>query len=58
MKPILVHVPEAHVKLLDLLVKQGKYPNRNEAIRFAIRDLVLGETYRMRLRKEVFGGSS
>jgi len=44
MKLITLHVPEAHLKLLDSLVKAGKYPNRAEAIRFAIHDLVLNET--------------
>ena len=43
MKSVLVRVPEAHVKILDELVAQKFYPNRNEAIRFAIRDLVLKE---------------
>ena len=43
MKLITLYVPEAHLKLLDNLVKVGKYPNRAEAIRFAIRDLVLNE---------------
>jgi len=43
MKLITLYVPEAHLKLLNELVKAGKYPNRSEAIRFAIRDLVLNE---------------
>jgi Arc/MetJ-type ribon-helix-helix transcriptional regulator len=42
-KIITVHVPEGHVKLLDELVAKKIYPNRSEAIRMAIRDLVLKE---------------
>ena len=43
MKGVLVNIPEYYVKALDNLVEQGRYPSRNEAIRFAIRDLVLSE---------------
>lgn len=31
---------------LDELVRQGSYPNRSEAIRFAIRDLLKEEVWR------------
>lgn len=40
MKPILLRIPEAHIEALDKLVSEGFYPNRNEAIRFAIHDLL------------------
>ena len=43
MKLITLYVPEAHLKMLDTLVEKKFYPNRAEAIRFAIRDLVLKE---------------
>ena len=43
MKLITVYVPEGHLNLLDSLVRKNRYPNRAEAIRFAIRDLVLRE---------------
>jgi len=33
-------LPEGQIKALDLLVKQKLYPNRAEAIRNAIRDLI------------------
>ena len=45
MKIITLHIPEGHIKLLDELVAKKLYPNRSEAIRFAIRDLLLKEVY-------------
>jgi Arc/MetJ-type ribon-helix-helix transcriptional regulator len=41
MKLITLNVPVSYLKDLDLLVKLGFYPNRSEAIRLAIRDLLL-----------------
>ncbi len=43
MKLITVHLPEATVQALDDLVRQKKFPNRSEAIRFAIHDLLRDE---------------
>ena len=43
MKPILVWLPEGVIEQLDRLVKTGLYPNRNEAIRMALRDLIHSE---------------
>jgi Arc/MetJ-type ribon-helix-helix transcriptional regulator len=43
MKPVHVNLPEGQVKALDSLVEKGMYPNRNEAIRSAVRDLVNSE---------------
>jgi len=40
---ISVHVPRFYLKLLDDLVELGMYPNRSEAIRIAIRDMILKE---------------
>ncbi len=41
MKLISVKIPQAYLDALDFLVKVKKcYPNRSEAIRVAIRDLV------------------
>ena len=45
MKPILVHIPEPYIQALDDLVNAGMYPNRNEAIRTAIRDLLTVEAW-------------
>jgi len=35
-----LHLPKLYIKALDSLVKQKLYPNRAEAIRNAIRDLI------------------
>jgi Arc/MetJ-type ribon-helix-helix transcriptional regulator len=40
---ITLYVPETYLKLLDELVGDRFYPNRAEAIRVAIRDLVNDE---------------
>ncbi|MFX0034541.1 MAG: ribbon-helix-helix domain-containing protein [Candidatus Hermodarchaeota archaeon] len=43
MKLISVNLPESYLKVLELLVVDGKFPNRSEAIRVAIRDLIKTE---------------
>mgnify|MGYP000038159206 CR=1 FL=1 len=43
MKPITVHLPEAYIEALEVLVKAGYYPNKAEAIRTAVRDLIISE---------------
>jgi len=43
MKLITVNIPKKLLKLLDELVKDKKYPNRAEAIRFAVHDLLWSE---------------
>jgi antitoxin ParD1/3/4 len=40
MKLITLYLPEGYIKLLDELVDKRFYPNRAEAIRVAIRDLL------------------
>ncbi|MFW9827076.1 MAG: ribbon-helix-helix domain-containing protein [Candidatus Thorarchaeota archaeon] len=42
-KLISVNLPESYLKVLEILVLDGKYPNRSEAIRVAIRDLIKTE---------------
>jgi len=42
-KLISVNLPEAYIKVLELLVTEGKFPNRSEAIRVSIRDLIKTE---------------
>jgi len=37
---VTVKVPETYVKLLDLLVKQGMYTNRSDAVRAALREFI------------------
>ena len=45
-KLITLYVPETYLKALDQLVGERFYPNRAEAIRVAIRDLVNDELFR------------
>jgi len=42
-KLISVNLPEAYIKVLEQLVAEGKFPNRSEAIRVGIRDLIKTE---------------
>jgi Arc/MetJ-type ribon-helix-helix transcriptional regulator len=42
-KLISVNLPESYLKILEVLVAQGNFPNRSEAIRVAIRDLIKTE---------------
>lgn len=42
-KLISVNLPKAYIKVLELLVAEGKFPNRSEAIRVGIRDLIKTE---------------
>ena len=48
MKLITVHLPNDQVYGLDELVRSGRYPNRSEAIRFAIRDMLKDELWSLR----------
>jgi Arc/MetJ-type ribon-helix-helix transcriptional regulator len=45
-KLITIYLPEAYIKLLDQLVTERFYPNRAEAIRVAIHDLINEEVLR------------
>jgi antitoxin ParD1/3/4 len=46
LKLITLYVPETYLKALDQLVGERFYPNRAEAIRVAIRDLISEEVWR------------
>ena len=46
LKLITLYVPETYLRALDQLVDERFYPNRAEAIRVAIRDLVNDELWR------------
>lgn len=46
MKLITLHIPETYITALDQLVDERFYPNRSEAIRIAIRDLISAEVWR------------
>ena len=43
---ISVHIPKQMLEELDELVREGRFPNRSEAIRVAIRDLLIREKMR------------
>ncbi|MHA1745471.1 MAG: ribbon-helix-helix domain-containing protein [Promethearchaeota archaeon] len=43
MRLITVHLPEAYLAGIDKLVTGDAYPNRSEAIRVAVRDLLKSE---------------
>ncbi|MBY8982253.1 MAG: type II toxin-antitoxin system ParD family antitoxin [Candidatus Lokiarchaeota archaeon] len=43
MRLISVNLPESYLEVLEILVADGKFPNRSEAIRVGIRDLIKTE---------------
>ncbi|TFF92686.1 ribbon-helix-helix protein, CopG family [Candidatus Thorarchaeota archaeon] len=45
MRLIAVHLPDRIVEDIQELVEKGLYPNRSEAIRIAIRDLLKRELW-------------
>ncbi len=45
MKLITIHLPELYIKDLDELVDDNYYPNRAEAIRVAVRDMLVAELW-------------
>ena len=45
MKCITLRLPEPYIRALDSLVDEKMYPNRAEAIRMAIRDLLKAEVW-------------
>jgi antitoxin ParD1/3/4 len=48
MKLITLYLPEPYIHALDRLVNERFYPNRAEAIRVAIRDLISTEVWERR----------
>ncbi|MEM1663907.1 MAG: ribbon-helix-helix domain-containing protein [Pyrobaculum sp.] len=52
MSLISVHVPKKMLEELDELVRRGIFPNRSEAIRAALRDLLYKEVFKARPPKE------
>ncbi len=49
MRLVTVHLPIEFLEGLDELVRQKRYPNRSEAIRVAVRDLLKEELWSVRL---------
>lgn len=52
MKIISVQLPQSLINAIDTLVKRGVYPNRSEAIRTAIRELIRKELYQTEISEE------
>jgi len=48
MKLMTVHLPEFYIKGIERLVEMGRYPNKSEAIRVAVRDLLAKELWNRR----------
>ncbi len=53
MRLVTVHMPPEFLHGLDELVRLQKYPNRSEAIRVAIRDLLKDELWHTHLAQKV-----
>jgi len=43
MRVVTIHIPEPYLEALDELVKRREFPNRAEAIRYAIRRFITEE---------------
>jgi Arc/MetJ-type ribon-helix-helix transcriptional regulator len=52
MKLISVNIPEKYLEILEIYVTEKKFPNRSEAIRVGIRDLIKREFLYKKLNKE------
>jgi len=52
MRLIAVHLPDRIVTDIEELVNKGLYPNRSEAIRIAIRDLLKRELWDQNMGKK------
>lgn len=51
MKVVTICLPKRYVSGIEDLVEQSKYPNRSEAIRIAIRDMLVDELWGSRTQK-------
>ncbi|MFX1403538.1 MAG: ribbon-helix-helix domain-containing protein [Promethearchaeota archaeon] len=49
MKLITVNLPEAYVNGIERLILEKLYPNRSEAIRIAVRDLLKKELWELNI---------
>ncbi|UCH03975.1 MAG: ribbon-helix-helix protein, CopG family [Candidatus Thorarchaeota archaeon] len=56
MRLIAVHLPERIISDIQRLVDRGLYPNRSEAIRIAIRDLLKRELWERSVQETITGG--
>ncbi|MGM0469809.1 MAG: ribbon-helix-helix domain-containing protein [Promethearchaeati archaeon] len=55
MRLISVNLPETYLEILEMLVADGKFPNRSEAIRVGIRDLIKTEYHIEEKIKKEYG---
>ncbi len=53
MRLISVNLPDAYVDSLDELVDSGYFPNKSEAIRAAVRDMIKNELGGIRPRGKI-----
>ena len=53
MKLITINLPEVYLKDLEQLVKEDLYPNRAEAIRVAVRDMLVNEVWDKKKIKDI-----
>lgn len=51
MRLVSVNLPDAYLDSLDELVNDGFYPNKSEAIRAAVRDMIKNELGGLRPRR-------
>lgn len=52
MQLVTVKLPELYIEGLDILVKEGRYVSRSEAIRVAVRELLRRELWSQEKQKE------
>lgn len=52
MKIVPIHLPVRYLDGLDSLITMGAYPNRSEAIRMAIRDMLKSESREFTKKRE------
>ena len=45
MRLITIHVPDKYLDALERMIAKGLFPNRSEAIRVAIRDLIKNDNH-------------
>ena len=50
---VTVHLPPTYIEGLERLVDMGRYPNKSEAIRVAVRELLARENYFIQREREL-----
>ncbi|MFH0749180.1 MAG: ribbon-helix-helix domain-containing protein [Candidatus Bathyarchaeota archaeon] len=53
MKLITINLPETYLRDLEKLVKEDLYPNRAEAIRVAVRDMLVNEVWEKKKIRDI-----